>query len=269
MPNETPPEDLFPPAQRYVYGRSPLVQVILQLKFLPILKIESDIPSEFQERVRSEFPRYQKGAPDNGMRLPVSVAALLQLRPSHQFFSEDSKTTITLTTDAISISTTLYKGWSWFRPLCDLATRALIDVYKPPAFTRIGLRYTDIVVPADLDLKEIHWSRLLNREMLGEIANPKFESALSGLCFRVLALRLPGGRGALLFRHGFGGFPDLPTQPATPHYILDYDVYNEGKTESGNEWKVIDDYHELASRAFHWSISPELHDLLRPIEPVG
>ena len=49
---------LFAEYARCQYARSPLVEVICQLRFPSILSIGAKEPAEFQEAVRREFPRY-------------------------------------------------------------------------------------------------------------------------------------------------------------------------------------------------------------------
>ena len=49
---------LFAEYDRCQYARSPLVEVICQLRFPSILSIGAKGPAEFQEAVRREFPRY-------------------------------------------------------------------------------------------------------------------------------------------------------------------------------------------------------------------
>lgn len=44
---------LFPPTQRVIYHKNPLVEVVCQLRFPTILKIDAEIPVAFQEAVRS------------------------------------------------------------------------------------------------------------------------------------------------------------------------------------------------------------------------
>ena len=54
----------FPEAERVVYRQNPLDRVVCQLKFPPILKIEREIPVEFQDRIRKDFPGfYEKREP--------------------------------------------------------------------------------------------------------------------------------------------------------------------------------------------------------------
>jgi uncharacterized protein (TIGR04255 family) len=47
----------FPETPRIIYKRNPLKKVICQLRFPPILRIETS-PADFQDRVRNEFPEF-------------------------------------------------------------------------------------------------------------------------------------------------------------------------------------------------------------------
>src|SRR5947209_5365304 len=42
-----------------LYRRSPLLEVIVQLCFPPILRIEAEKPAAFQDLVRSDFPYFE------------------------------------------------------------------------------------------------------------------------------------------------------------------------------------------------------------------
>ena len=46
----------FPETDRVIYAHNPLEQVICQFRFPPILRIDSELPAQFQDRIRHEFP---------------------------------------------------------------------------------------------------------------------------------------------------------------------------------------------------------------------
>lgn len=52
---------LFGHYDRYQYAKSPLVEVICQLRFPTILSIGSQEPAAFQEAIRREFPATPSG----------------------------------------------------------------------------------------------------------------------------------------------------------------------------------------------------------------
>ena len=66
----------FPPAQRVLYNKSPLEQVICQLRFPPILRIDSDLPADFQDRIRNQFPNFGEASE---FKLEVSQADKYQI----------------------------------------------------------------------------------------------------------------------------------------------------------------------------------------------
>lgn len=48
----------FPQTERVQYKKSPLIEVISQLRFPPVLKIDSVSPANFQDEIRSDFPYF-------------------------------------------------------------------------------------------------------------------------------------------------------------------------------------------------------------------
>ena len=48
----------FPDATRVIFDANPLDEVICQVKFPPILRIETD-PAAFQDQIRAEYPNYE------------------------------------------------------------------------------------------------------------------------------------------------------------------------------------------------------------------
>ena len=49
---------MFSNEDRCLYSKSPLAEVICQLRFPQILIIGTQVPAEFQETIRDEFPQY-------------------------------------------------------------------------------------------------------------------------------------------------------------------------------------------------------------------
>ena len=221
--------ELFPLSPRSVFEHAPLVltQVICQLRVPTILAIESNVPAQFQERIRSEFPLLQRSAPT--IQIPAEIVQLLSAagaaHPStlqYSFQTEDQKSTLNLSPDTIALSTTSYTRWEHFRRLMEGPLRALMEIYKPSFFTRIGLRYSNAITPERLGLTGLPWSKLLRHELLGELAIPQFERNLDGIANRTIRMKLPGEDGAVLLRHGLGIVTGAP-QPPQPSYMIDLD----------------------------------------------
>src|ERR1700722_15195041 len=137
----------FPQTRRVIYTQKPLVEVICQLKFPPILLIDAELPAVFQEAIRSDYPVAQMGEVG---QLPFPPALMKMLQNSvpafaqpqtYQFLSEDSQWKLVIARDFIALSTIKYKRWEEFRAKLELALEAFVSTYTPSFFVRIGLRY--------------------------------------------------------------------------------------------------------------------------------
>ena len=124
----------------------PLVEVVCQVKFPPILSIAREIPSEFQERIRNKFPEL---AVEQGLLVKVpgigsKEMSAAEVQPKiYRFQSGDGNATISLAADFYALSTSHYTHWEDFVGWLMLASEAVQQVYAPPYSTRIGLRYVN------------------------------------------------------------------------------------------------------------------------------
>ncbi len=146
---------LFPEVKRIVYEKNVLEQVICQLRFPTILKIDTEVPSGFQELIRHKFPVYQQSNEGDNVQLPDGISQLVlrefiesfpirgNLR--YQFLSGDRSWTVSLTREFVALSTGHYTCWEEFRKNMKLIAQALIDVYAPAFISRVGLRYQNVI----------------------------------------------------------------------------------------------------------------------------
>ena len=93
----------FPECQRVIYKKNPLGEVICQLIFPPILKIDTEVPVAFQERVRNHFPNFSEVSALN-LGFLSGVEDQIQPEPpepplckNYEFSSEDQQWKINLT----------------------------------------------------------------------------------------------------------------------------------------------------------------------------
>lgn len=164
----------FPEASsRYVYTKNPLKKVICQFRFPPILRIDTEIPSKFQERIRDGFPMYKSASSfqqEQFLNLNQSIPSdLINITPNknYEFSSVDGIWKINLTRTFLSLSTSKYFKWEEFFAKLLPTIDALIAEYNPPFFTRIGLRYVDIIDRNELQLQNCEWANLLQPHIIG------------------------------------------------------------------------------------------------------
>ena len=143
---------------RQIFKRRQLLEVICQLRFPDILKIESTDPAEFQDRIRGEYPQYQKKVEQlppqivNGKPVPQGTVN------NYQFISEDSQWKVSLTKGFVALSTHGYLRWEEFAKRLDRVLAALIQLYQPAYFTRVGLRYINAIDRAALPPLANYWA---------------------------------------------------------------------------------------------------------------
>jgi uncharacterized protein (TIGR04255 family) len=254
--------EIFPAVERVIYAAAPLTEVICQLRFPPILKIDQT-PAEFQDRIRGKFPLFERGQtlviPAD---LPPDVAQAMNLpapSPNHRFKTEDESTTFSLSAEAVALATTSYVRWEDFRALFAMCMEAFVEVYRPSFYSRIGLRYRNSINREKIGLAERPWIDLLSPAIGGELAVPGIEPLVAGLQRR-LRMRLPDQSGLVFFQHGLSGSKD----DGSNVYLIDFDFYTDAKTEVGNAGPILDHFNRIVGRAFRWSITPVLHEALGP-----
>jgi len=258
----------FPESQKVIYKNNPLDKVICQLRFPPILTIDTKAPAEFQESIRDNFPGFRE---KDQIVLPipkmakgdVSAEVFKQMIPSgtknYEFFSEDKIWTVNLTRTFMALSTKKYKRWDDFKQRLEVLRNTLIDIYKPPSFSRIGLRYIDIIKRSELNLTDVPWSELLQPYALGLI-NVGFVYGnirnFNTKCEFQLADKISMARIAM-------GLIDELNEEC---FIIDTDFYTTQKTDIPDFESRLDYFHVRGARLFRWLITDRLHEAMEPEE---
>lgn len=271
---ETPPfnprlEDPspFPESDRVIYDKNPLELVICQLRFPAILKISSEPPVDFQETLRKDYPLFREIPPlDIGTGLPPELSSIMsKLLPipsakAYEFSSDDGCWQVTLTQESLALSCKKYGRWEQFKDSLQPALTLLERIYEPSFFTRIGLRYRDVIARYRLGLKDLPWRELLSPELACE-----FHSRIAGSVENTghqLVLRLQGDAAKVTIQHGLG------SKEGDICYVIDSDFYIAERTGVQNATRVLDYFNRQAGRLFRWCIADKLHEALEP-HPVG
>jgi uncharacterized protein (TIGR04255 family) len=250
----------FPKSDRVVYAVDTLDQVICQLRFPPILAIGSEPPSAFQERVRHEYPLYERTESIPAAPEIANLLAQLPVKPpqtvSHQFSTADAARTITLTAEFLAVTETRYDEWPAFRPVLQFAQTALEEIYRPAFYTRVGLRYQDVIDQRALEIAR-PWADLLRASFAG-LLGTEFRDAVRELG-EIVLLQLDGAEGAYVrLNHGLAQKAD----DGHVVYLIDADYYREAQHEGSDVLALLDYFREEAGNLFRWAISDELRDAL-------
>lgn len=256
----------FPESKRVLYSKNPLEEVICQLRFPPILEISSRPPAAFQNKIRSQYPLYEKEEPS----LPKGMAELLSDLPipklsesvTHKFLTADSDRFISLTPNFLALTDHKYTRWERFRSAFSTAQASLEEIYQPAFYTRIGLRYRDIIHKEKIGLDNEPWSNLLNTPLIGLLGDPAVSDEVQTIqTVATIKLKEISG-GVTTLRHGLGISPETNKQ----FYFIDVDLFTMERSACDAVSSVLDQFNKIVGNLFRWAIHPKLHDALGPTE---
>ena len=166
---------MYSSEERCILNKNQLAEVICQLRFPEILKINTELPVDFQEEIRSEFPQFSRRmetVPPRGTHLPAP--GISQPHGSgnvnYQFVSSDGVWRINLTSKFLSLSCNRYTCWEDFAKHLDKPLVSFIKIYNPSYFERIGLRYLNFISRKNLDLESIPFRDLIQNQYLGPLS---------------------------------------------------------------------------------------------------
>ena len=262
----------FPTTDRVSYIHNPLSQVVCQLRFPGILKIEATLPVDFQESIRHEFPIFQERQRQPSAQvptelenaLPPELRSLLPRGSGYDFISADTEWQITLTRDFLSLRTSAYNRWEEFASRIKGPLTSLKQVYEPAFFTRIGLQYENLIRRSELDLPELAWSELIQPHLAGILSDSNIGPEVE-ICTQVTTVRLKGNLGQVRIQHGLVMIEE--TKEAA--YLIDSDFFTDQRTEVGDETAILEHYHQKAGHLFRWCIKPLLHNTMGPVSISG
>ena len=258
---------MFSNEDRCRYGSHQLGEVICQLRFPEILKINAESPVAFQEAVRKQFPRYSVNTEAPAPKIINTPQGLKLQTPApihnHTFVSDDGAWRINLTSGFISLSCSRYTGWENFAIKLDLPLAAFIQTYQPAFFQRIGLRYMNFISRSKLGLEGTAFSELITPSYLGILGDdniPEKDALKSGVDAE---FRLAGGYTAKI--HAGPGIVTRNGQTDKEvKFIFDQDLYCSTETPIPQAANVLESLHRYAYPIFRNAITNKLHNVMDP-----
>ncbi len=267
----------FPESARLVFGLNPLQEVVCQLRFPTILEIKTSEPASFQKRLKPGYPLYNReemaGLPaEIRAAVPADISDILARLPIgrrgedgvHKFSTENSGRTISLAPEFLAVTESEYGRWEQFRSEIELAREALEKEYEPAFYSRIGLRYIDIIDREELDLGDTPWSDLIEPPTIGMLGasevSPKVQEINSVVLVELGDDLVPGGR--VRVRHGL-----MKLENAHDVYRVDADFFTGERSNASDVVGILDVFNKVAGNLFRWTITDTLQRALRP-KPV-
>jgi len=260
---------LFPESPRVVYKKNSLAEVICQLRFPTILRIGASELADFQDKVRQDYPLYSLQEPSIEFpQLPKELSSIIQQlnmpKPpgstTHRFSTTDSQRFISLSQDFLALAETAYVNWNLFRGELEKAEKALREVYRPAFYSRIGLRYQNVISRKNLALADKKWEELIQTHIVAELGAREVADAIVATRTQsvIRTSDVPGGQVRLT--HGLVKPPGSDEQC----YLIDADFSIEQKEGLSEPFEILDRFNRLAGRLFRWAITDTLHGAMEP-----
>jgi uncharacterized protein (TIGR04255 family) len=245
--------------------RAPLIFVLAQVKFTPVLKMESYVP-DIQEYLRHRgFPKYRQ---ENISNIIIGSEAKADIVKRWIFEDPENHKQFVLTTESVAFQTTAYDTFDTFLSHLMLATEPLAKYARVELIQQIGLRYVDLLANID-DLKS---SELLAPGLRGipvsamELQQGAFSFAMQfqtpcGV-LTIRSIQLMGLPTPAILPPDIGQisltFPDWISKAQDPR-MLDFDHITQRNIPFTQDAlsEELNNLHQYTDRAFRSTSTPE------------
>ena len=256
----------FPNTPREIYQNNPLEEVICQLRFPTILSITSTPPVAFQEAIRADYPWFAQQTVPEIPDVPAEFRDMMQgfagaqTPPSFAFDTENRGRKITLAQDSLAVSEREYRQWGYFRQEIQRAESLLREIYNPTFYTRIGLRYRDVLDRRQYGLENERWSALLNPSFIGLLGDEHVSEEVRESQTRVVLAIPDVDGGQVLLQQGLV----IKEGDDLPVYVIDADFSTQHRCDPNDAFYAADKFNKWAGDLFRWAISSTLREKLAP-----
>ncbi len=261
---------LFPESPRVVYRKNPLDQVICQVQFPQILRINTETPVAFQEKIRDRFPVVET---QNNIELPISGEliealpiplgeSLTRSRQHFDFKSRDSNWIVSLESGFIALTALKYSRWEEFRDNLTPILDAFQVVYGTSFYTRVGLRYVDVIRKSRLEIDtDTAWNELIAPHIAGVFSIEGLTDAIEDT-MSMFAVKLDEINKRVRVQHGL--VRDNSTGELC--YLIDSDFHTpeSQQVEVNDVISTLNQLNQQGRRLFRWCITEKLHEILEP-----
>lgn len=258
---------MFSTEERCVYAKNQLAEVICQLRFPEILSIGANLPVDFQEAIRGDFPQYSARKEQPAPKLTGTPGNVTvengQPTINYQFVSADGAFRVNLTSKFISLACTRYTAWEDFAKKLDKPLAAFIRIYKPAYFERIGLRYVNVFSRKALDLEGEPFRNLIHERYLGILSDEQIAENTAARTTVDADFTIRGGCRAKIHA-GPGMLKRGNEKDPEVKFIFDQDLYMPGKVAVNLSTGALQTLHAQGWSIFRDAITDTLHEAMEP-----
>jgi uncharacterized protein (TIGR04255 family) len=226
-----------------------LKQAVCELRFPTLMELgDSRPPAAMVAALRKEYPHLELAN-----QVTIGVGASAGTSNAHIFRSSKLNWTISLNQSSLSIETTAYPGFPQMRERILRVVDAAAKIIDSDFFTRIGLRYIDVI-----DVDEDPTDGWVNPALVQPILSRQF----TGIQEYAGRLQLLADDGGCLLQHGIRiKQPTRDGKATPPEYLLDIDSYRNDVGLSDTA-EALDAMHSQAFDIFDWSLGEKAKNYL-------
>ena len=247
-----------PPPKEVPLRDAPLVRVIAQVRFSPILSVQQpEFIAPFQEAIRAAYPALRREHAQSLLVGPQGVASG-QRQVAWRFADVDGAWRVSLAPEFVALETTTYSSRGDFIGRMQAVLEAVAKHLEPAVLQRVGLRYIDRVTGEALE----DIANLVRPEMLGIVNTPLFQHARHEFSETLLDVPDIGGQLRARWGHLPAGStvdPNAIEPIDEPSWILDIDMFSahEGPFASDLLIEGLGRFAERLYTMFRWTVTEE------------
>src|ERR1700694_86041 len=230
-------------------SRAPLQLAVVQVRYVPILKIEQGAEvARFQEALGGDYELAGKDT-TSVVRVFVGDESIEHPQPPTaetlwRFAHVSGDLTIALSPSALGFEATQYQDFVSFADEYHRVVEALATIFQPQKQRRIGVRYINEIRDARVTGERI--AELVNAVWIAPVMNEDLGHDVAG---SLSEWRFQQPDGLLVVRNGI---------VEAEAYLLDFDYFAEEAVtfDPAEIRKRVASYHEVIESLFVWSLTP-------------
>lgn len=241
-----------------VFDHAPLVTVLCQVRFPPVLSLMTAAGiAGFQTALREEYPTLLPPERSASLELGPQSVGVEASAPVWKLRDASGQWTVGLAVDFISLESPSYTNIDDFLTRFGRVLRVLRRTVRPAESLRVGLRKVNFIQAPD-PRQTASFLGIVRSELLGPLGVEQFPAPIGGYFSQ---LEFVDQDNVLVVRYG------LQVQQDKPGFMLDMDYFTERPTEVGDApslMELLRHFSDGMTSFFHWGLDDRHKPKLGP-----
>lgn len=247
---------IFPESSRLAFDQNTIVHVEVEFRYDIHFGIRNVSPIDFRSMLADRYPKYVEVM--QSVTLPSSDggSSVEQLRPAHQFSTNDGKMVVRLGELSLTFISKDYVSWEQFRGYWKEIRDVFERCYGQTPTKRVSLKYIDDINRKSLGLESHSWNHLIKPALLGLTATFGTDHLAGSVSQTILSLNHDDEHASIhtAFIPGAGEH----------RFHLDAEFSRERGSDTSQVLDECDRLKRHAGRFFRWSMEEPLIASLGP-----